>query len=327
MTCQRVSNCISKYVSEYVSPAFSHFIHFVKVHTNLLSPIEKSFIRNFEKATNVSEKDFEYSNKEDYEKIQSYKDIRFHTFLNGIDLRNVTSTDLRETISYLMNSTVSISQNPEYVLTVKGESPECNLLYATKVSDTIHIWQGEGIVQLFSQLDKVSTDNQFTSFILNSQTIGNTRYRLVDTTLHPHKSNPTDAGFDLNLVRLVKIENGVEYYSTGVILDPPPLMWYMLVARSSMAKSGYVLANGIGIIDSGYRGEIIVALRKVNTESPAIELPARWVQVVPMQWFNTQMVQNSCVSSSVRSDTGGLGSRQFNVNVPLWEQYIDSINN
>ena len=145
---------------------------------------------------------------------------------------------------------------------------------------------------------------------------GDTLYKLAcPEAIAPYRKNVSDAGFDLHLVRHLKSENGVDFYTTGVILEPPPSIWYMLVARSSMAKSGYVLANGVGIIDSSYRGEVIVALRKTSENSIPIELPARMVQVIPQQWFYTGMVEKTEVSSTQRGDQGGLGSHQFSEKV------------
>lgn len=239
--------------------------------------------------------------------------------------------DLKYTVNFIATSSSKLEKCPEFVLVVKDSNYKgdpSKLKYLSKHQDEYFIWRGEGLVQLFSQLLEY-TDNdsiKFVQTVLDSHAVGDTHYSLVDSTIHPVKSNSTDAGVDLHLVKFIKSENGVEYYSTGVVLDPPPLMWYMLVGRSSMTKSGYVIANGVGIIDSGYRGEVIVALRKVDPNAPEIVLPAKWVQVVPMQWYSGKMVYSSSVSDSVRGDTGGLGSGQFENNVPVWEQFIDNIN-
>ena len=72
-----------------------------------------------------------------------------------------------------------------------------------------------------------------------------------------------------------------------------------------------MLANGVGIIDSGYRGEIIVALRKVNPNAPDLVLPAKVVQIIPQQWYSTAMVNVDSVGTTSRGSTGGLGSAQF----------------
>lgn len=197
--------------------------------------------------------------------------------------------------------------------------PECrvsHLIGNPEVNGNFLVWSGAGLVTLMHTLynSEKTTENLrgVASSFLKFSTRGNTLYKLSrPNAVAPQRSNPSDAGFDLHLVELLKSEGGVDFYTTGVVLQPPPLMWYMLVARSSMAKSGYALANGVGIIDAGYRGEVIVALRKVNPDAPAITLPARWVQVVPQQWYPGRMLEAVEVSSTDRGASGGLGSAQF----------------
>lgn len=185
------------------------------------------------------------------------------------------------------------------------------------IRDKRLVWSGANAVTMMNMIvDNVNPGESIRSSAenyLNTFRGGNTLYKLtLPEAVPPQRGNVTDAGFDLTLVKLIKSEGGVDYFTTGVILEPPSKMWYMLVPRSSMAKSGYTLANGVGIIDSGYRGEIIVALRKVNPDTPAVSLPAKWVQVIPQQWYNVKMINSAdLVSHTVRGDNGGLGSAQF----------------
>ena len=89
----------------------------------------------------------------------------------------------------------------------------------------------------------------------------------------PYKPNYSDAGFDLSIVELVKKKGKVHYYTTGIQVSPPVGYYFEIVGRSSISKSGWMLANNIGIIDSGYRGDLLAALIKVDENAPDIELP------------------------------------------------------
>ena len=81
-----------------------------------------------------------------------------------------------------------------------------------------------------------------------------------------------DMGFDLVLDRLIKVENGIELWGTGIAISPPTALGGLLVLRSSTPiKTGYILANGIGVIDAGYRGELCVQLFKINPNVPDLE--------------------------------------------------------
>jgi len=79
----------------------------------------------------------------------------------------------------------------------------------------------------------------------------------------PLKAKDGDAAFDLVAIedgKIVKDDNGnVQYveYRTGIAIEPPKGYHTIIEARSSVSKYDLVLANGIGLIDNSYRGEII----------------------------------------------------------------------
>ena len=82
---------------------------------------------------------------------------------------------------------------------------------------------------------------------------------------HPHaelptRAHPTDAGLDLAASETTHIAPGVvTLVPTGVAVAIPEGHVGILAARSSLAtKKAMTLANGVGIIDSDYRGEIKV---------------------------------------------------------------------
>ena len=125
----------------------------------------------------------------------------------------------------------------------------------------------------------------------------------------PSKANATDSGYDLVLVEKLKEVNGVSYYDTGIQVAPPPCFYFDLVGRSSIAKSGYMLANNIGIIDNSYRGNIMVALVKINPAMPDLVLPARLVQIIPRKVWDLPFVDvgERDLNATVRG-AGGFGS-------------------
>jgi len=79
----------------------------------------------------------------------------------------------------------------------------------------------------------------------------------------------------------------------------------ILVGRSSISKSGYSLANAIGIIDENYIGEILVPLRK--HQEVELELPSRLVQLVLMPKINCEFTIVDSLEDTQRG-TGGFGS-------------------
>jgi dUTP pyrophosphatase len=64
-------------------------------------------------------------------------------------------------------------------------------------------------------------------------------------------------------------------------MDPVGLPWaYRLVPRSSISKTPLMLANSEGIIDLGYRGPLIAAVRNVSSEAYVIKAGAALFQLV-----------------------------------------------
>ena len=123
----------------------------------------------------------------------------------------------------------------------------------------------------------------------------------------PSRAHYSDSGYDLTLVKHVKTVGDVMFYDTGIVVEPPHGYYFDLVPRSSISKTGYMLANSVGIIDQNYRGNILVPLRKISKESKDIELPAKVVQLIPRQWVNFQLLETECSNSTMRGE-GGFGS-------------------
>ena len=80
----------------------------------------------------------------------------------------------------------------------------------------------------------------------------------------PERKHPFDAGADLRAdldgARRTVLPRTVAFINTGVRCEIPEGYVGFVFARSSMAGRGLMLANGVGVIDSGYTGEIKVPL-------------------------------------------------------------------
>lgn len=112
-----------------------------------------------------------------------------------------------------------------------------------------------------------------------------------DKAVAPKKNNPSDTGFDVTLTGISKRYGKTMLCSTGLKVKPPEGYYFDLVPRSSIVKTGYVQANSVGIIDSDYRGEILVPLIKVDDDKPDLEFPIRLSQLVPRKLHHMEPVQ------------------------------------
>ena len=95
---------------------------------------------------------------------------------------------------------------------------------------------------------------------------------------------------------------------TGLAVELPVGYEMQIRARSSFgAKYGITMANGVGTIDSDYRGEISVALINLSNEPFVIEPNMRIAQAVVAKYEHIIWRESSELNETKRGD-GGFGS-------------------
>lgn len=86
--------------------------------------------------------------------------------------------------------------------------------------------------------------------------------KLSPEAVIPQYAKSGDAGLDLTAISMETDEFGNIVYGTGLAFEIPEGFVGLLFPRSSIYKTGLSLSNSVGVIDSGYRGEIIFKFRK-----------------------------------------------------------------
>lgn len=128
--------------------------------------------------------------------------------------------------------------------------------------------------------------------------------KLRQDAVAPSKARATDSGYDLTILEAGKTVGDVTFYHTGISVEPPMGYYFDVVPRSSISKTGYMLANSVGIIDNTYRGELLVALRKVDPTAADLELPMRIAQLIPRRIDHFDLIEVPTLSSTERGDRG-----------------------
>jgi dUTP diphosphatase len=85
----------------------------------------------------------------------------------------------------------------------------------------------------------------------------------------PSRAHPGDAGYDLRSVIDVEVEPGARaLVPTGIAMALPDGYAGLVLPRSGLAsRQGLTLANAPGLIDAGYRGEIVCAVVNLDRDS------------------------------------------------------------
>lgn len=119
------------------------------------------------------------------------------------------------------------------------------------------------------------------------------------------------AGADLTacLEESVTIGPGqTAFIPTGIALEVPENCAGLVYARSGMAcKQGLAPANKVGVIDSDYRGEILVALHNHGSQARTIEPGQRIAQLLITPVLTPAYEEAGSLSDTAR-DAGGFGS-------------------
>lgn len=136
-------------------------------------------------------------------------------------------------------------------------------------------------------------------------------FKSYDDAILPSKSRNSDAGYDLTIIKEVKkLTNNTTLYDTGIKLLIPNGYYVEVFPRSSLSKSGYMLANSVGIIDQGYTGNILIALTKIDTNKDDFVMPFKCCQFILKKQVYTELIYCDDLNKLEKTDRneGGYGS-------------------
>jgi len=96
--------------------------------------------------------------------------------------------------------------------------------------------------------------------------------RLHPDAVLPSYAKPGDAGLDLTATSLSISEDGLYVeYGTGIAVEIPEGHVGLIFPRSSISKTSMILSNHVGVIDSGYRGEIRFRFKDLELDTREFE--------------------------------------------------------
>ena len=120
----------------------------------------------------------------------------------------------------------------------------------------------------------------------------------------PKYAKPGDAGMDVVAIDREVTEKYVEY-KTGLCLEIPEGHVCLIFPRSSVSKKDLVLCNSVGVLDSGYRGELILRFQKFGDE--IYDIGERIGQIMVVLYPIAEIEEVEELSETTRGE-GGWGS-------------------
>ena len=164
---------------------------------------------------------------------------------------------------------------------------------------------------VFKQLSDDVTQTQYQTTPVNSfnpqQLIVKVK-KLHENAVIPSYSKPGDAGMDLTITREIENTSFSVSYGFGIAMEIPNGYVGLVFPRSSVRNQDLILSNCVGVIDSGYRGEIQSTFKKTNgLDSMKYKVGERGAQIIILPYPQVFMVESDELSDTERG-TGGFGS-------------------
>ena len=146
-----------------------------------------------------------------------------------------------------------------------------------------------------------------------------TKFFLHHGSSAPQRSRVNDVGYDLTVLsveRSSKAHEGTQTFMVefGVCIEPPTGYYFEIIPRSSLAWTGFIMPNSVGVIDPDYRGSLKMPLLYLgspkNADIQIVSLVGRRLaQLVLRPLLSTQFIE---VQAHELSKTGrgeqGFGS-------------------
>lgn len=139
-----------------------------------------------------------------------------------------------------------------------------------------------------------------------------TVYKENENAVIPMRETPQSVGMDLTAISVWKTYSKITtVFDTGLIVTPPEGYCVEIYPRSSISKSGYMLANSIGVIDPDYTQSLKIALTKIDSEKPDLVPPFKICQILLKEIIPYELGLSELPPTETKR-TGGFGSTDMN---------------
>jgi dUTP pyrophosphatase len=135
--------------------------------------------------------------------------------------------------------------------------------------------------------------------------------KLQNGAVTPKYSKDGDAGMDLTITSVISETKTDVTYGFGIAMEIPKGYVGLVFPRSSIRKYDLALTNCVGVIDSGYRGEIQATFKKTNwlkgESSEKYNVGERAAQIMILPYPQIEFIETDNLDETERGE-GGFGS-------------------
>ena len=197
-----------------------------------------------------------------------------------------------------------LKQLEEFEKTIGSDDDEIDLNFVNELNDLL------GKLQEDISTPPVTEQNTFSNQqtgTMNSGVLVKVK-KLVPEAVVPSYSKVGDAGMDLTITKEIENTSFSVSYGFGIAMEIPQGYVGLVFPRSSVRNQELILSNCVGVIDSGYRGELQATFKKTQgLDSIKYKVGERGAQIIILPYPTIYMTEVPELSNTERG-TGGFGS-------------------
>lgn len=130
--------------------------------------------------------------------------------------------------------------------------------------------------------------------------------KLNENVKLPVYAKTGDAGLDIKATRIENENNYSITYGTDLCIEIPFGYVGLIFPRSSIRNYDLVLSNCVGVVDSGYRGEIMATFKKTKLDGMYYDVDDKIMQIIILPYPSIEFEFVDELSETERGK-GGFG--------------------
>jgi len=195
-----------------------------------------------------------------------------------------------------------LKQLEDFEKTIGSDNDEIDLNFVTELNDLLNKLQEDISTPPVTQQTMFTTQNTMNEGVLVKVK------KLDPNAVIPSYSKVGDAGMDLTITKEIENTSFSVSYGFGIAMEIPKGYVGLVFPRSSVRNQDLILSNCVGVIDSGYRGELQATFKKTQgLDSVKYKVGERGAQIIILPYPTIYMTEVPELSDTERG-TGGFGS-------------------
>ena len=199
-------------------------------------------------------------------------------------------------------------ENFEKVIGSNNEDEEIDLNFMSELNELLNKLQEDLVTP---EVNEQSMSDSQQNINNQSTMTGGVLVKVKKLDLNavvPSYSKVGDAGMDLTITKEIENTSFSVSYGFGIAMEIPKGYVGLVFPRSSVRNQDLILSNCVGVIDSGYRGELQATFKKTQgLDSIKYKVGERGAQIIILPYPTIYMTEVPELSDTERGD-GGFGS-------------------